>query len=77
MHFPKANFLIIAISVLIAFAILGCKPGDKAFETPEGSIMTVLGPISPESLGTTLIHEPCFSGLVTCGGGRSLEMEQC
>lgn len=60
MHFPKANFLVIAISVLIAFAILGCKPGGKASENPEGSIMTVLGPISPESLGTTLIHEHVF-----------------
>lgn len=59
MHFLKENYLLIAISVLAGVVISGCKPDQKPFET-EGTVMTVLGPISPENLGTTLIHEHVF-----------------
>ncbi len=60
MDFLKENYHVVTIYVLIGITFLGCKSGEKDLETPEGYIMTVLGPIPPENLGKTLIHEHVF-----------------
>jgi len=46
--------------LVIVGALVGCNNSTHERRNPEGSIMTVLGPISPDSLGKTLIHEHVF-----------------
>ncbi len=58
MHLLKLNHL--TVLLLMGLLLPGCESGKKTDDNPEGSIMTVLGPIQPESLGKTLIHEHVF-----------------
>ncbi|HEX7364392.1 MAG TPA: phosphotriesterase-related protein [Dehalococcoidia bacterium] len=61
-------FLAISLSLLSIMALVafGCspsaQPAAKPEPTPPGMINSVLGPISPDKLGQTLIHEHfCFA----------------
>ncbi|MEQ9218862.1 MAG: phosphotriesterase [Cyclobacteriaceae bacterium] len=48
------------IFMVVACGLIGCNTSVQEYSSPEGSIMTVLGPIPPDSLGKTLIHEHVF-----------------
>ena len=42
----------VLIACLLVASLLSCAPGTK-----EGRVVTVMGPISPEEMGQTLVHE--------------------
>lgn len=65
--FRRLGILVtVLLTLALIFALSACTPSKpsppKAEPTPPGMINSVLGPISPDKLGWTLIHEHfCFA----------------
>ncbi len=47
-------------AILVALIFSGCGTEDRESDDLKGKIITVSGPINPDDMGTTLIHEHVF-----------------
>jgi phosphotriesterase-related protein len=61
-NFTRRDFIKTTSAMAVGLAFLGknLTGGSKAFaDGPDAKVQTVLGPISPEELGVTFMHEHC------------------